>query len=203
MRYVVGLINASFLNCTLCVVSRARPSGERWSGDYCQHSVDSAGMLALPIRLQHLPIIALMEYLTPCVLNIEPSLTKPRLRGLTGAAPREARANGIIQHRSPDTYLASTPSRSPSSPLWTAGTHARTQRVKYFVMIRIPQIPTCQGILPIVTRRNFPALRLVSETTLCVLHFDYCIIFSVNVYTPSLPPLCTPLSVISWTHTST
>ena len=72
-------------------------------------------MLALPIRLQHLPIIALMKCLTPCVLNIEPSLTKPRLRGLTGAAPREARANGIIQHRSPDTYLASTPNRSPSS----------------------------------------------------------------------------------------
>ena len=114
------------------LVSRARPSGERRSGDYCQHSVDSAGMLALPIRLQHLPIIALMKYLTPCVLNIEPSLTKPRLRGLTGAAPREARANGIIQHRSPDTYLASTPNRSPSSPLWTAGTRARTQRVKYF-----------------------------------------------------------------------
>ena len=114
------------------IVSRARPSGERRSGDYCQHSVDSAGMLALPIRLQHLPIIALMKYLTPCVLNIEPSLTKPRLRGLTGAAPQEARANGIIQHRSPDTYLASTPNRSPSSPLWTAGTRARTQRVKYF-----------------------------------------------------------------------
>ena len=106
------------------LVSRARPSGERRSGDYCQHSVDSAGMLALPIRLQHLPIIALMKYLTPCVLNIEPSLTKPRLRGLTGAAPQEARANGIIQHRSPDTYLASTPNRSPSSPLrggWTRG----------------------------------------------------------------------------------
>ena len=114
------------------LVSRARPSGERRSGDYCQHSVDSAGMLALPIRLQHLPIIALMKYLTPCVLNIELSLTKPRLRGLTGAAPREARANGIIQHRSTDTYLASTPNRSPSSPLWTAGTRALTQRVKYF-----------------------------------------------------------------------
>ena len=44
------------------VVSRARPSGERRSDDYCQHSVDNAGMLARPIRLQYLPIIALMRF---------------------------------------------------------------------------------------------------------------------------------------------
>ena len=124
--------NSAAIRPSVDVVWRARPSGERRSGDYCKHSVDSARMLALPIRLQHLLIVALMKYLTPCALNIEPSLTKPRLRGLTGAAPREARANGIIQHQSPDTYLACTPSRSPSSPLWVDGTRAHTQRVKYF-----------------------------------------------------------------------
>ena len=41
----------------------------RWSGDYCQHSVDSAGMLVQPIRLQHFPIIALMRNLTPGALR--------------------------------------------------------------------------------------------------------------------------------------
>ena len=41
----------------------------KWSGDYCQHSVDSAGMLALPIRLQHLPIIALMKNIIPGALR--------------------------------------------------------------------------------------------------------------------------------------
>ena len=57
-------------SCLLYLGSLASQTvrGKR-SGDYCQHSVDSAGMLARPIRLQHLSIIALMRNLTPRALR--------------------------------------------------------------------------------------------------------------------------------------